>query len=92
MIAALTSDRGLTIIVRKFYPLNRFDYILIEPNPFCVEQLSKKVEELKYSEAVEIIPKAAGISNDQVKFYGLVEYHKGKTSVGGSILKEAALY
>jgi hypothetical protein len=28
--------------LKKFYSLDKFDYILIEPNPFCVEKLSKK--------------------------------------------------
>jgi len=38
--------------LKKFYPLDKFYYILIEPNPFCVEKLSKKVKEFKCSEGV----------------------------------------
>ena len=70
---------------KDYYPLNLCDYVLIEPNPFCLPLLMKIREDI--GEKIEIIPAAAAAHNGTTKFYGLVEDKRGSLSDGGSILQ-----
>jgi len=74
----------------KHYPLQRFDYILIEPNPNCLPELKRqaqmRMERLGNSGArLEILEQAAGTRVGTVKFFGL---EHDPTSQGGSMLKD----
>lgn len=70
---------------KEYFRPNLYDYILIEPNPYCALQLAKLKDRW---EAIEIIEAAVSTKVDRVKFYGLTEDDRGKTSDGGSVLKD----
>lgn len=71
---------------KQYYYLDSFDYILIEPNPYCLPHL----EELRSSLPgnIEIINMAASTANGETCFFGLVEGRVDNTSQGGSIVKD----
>jgi len=74
----------------RYYSPNIYDYWLIEPNPFCVEQLRNSVSILydiyQWDGKYEI--KEAAVSNDNgfLKLYGLVEDDRGNVSEGASVV------
>lgn len=72
---------------RKFYPLDFFDFVLFEPNPYCFRILENKYAELAIS-GVTLMNVAVGNCNSTIDFYGLEESDGGVYSVGGSILRE----
>jgi len=74
--------QGFTQFVRH-YPLDRFDYILIEPNPNCLPDLRRIVA--ARNGKIEILEQAASTQAGTVKFYGL---ERDPTSQGGSMLKD----
>ncbi len=95
--AAGTSRRGLFIDCgsnlgqgfgqfARHYPLQRFDYILIEPNPNCLPELEAQAARRKADTGarVEILEEAASTRVGTVKFFGL---ERDPTSQGGSMLK-----
>jgi FkbM family methyltransferase len=69
----------------QHYSSAHFDYLLIEPNPFCVQALHKMYESFEGN--LRILPEAAGTSFGEVKFYGLKE-SGNLFSEGGSILAD----
>jgi FkbM family methyltransferase len=69
---------------RKYYPLELYDYVLIEPNPNCMSRLAELRAELTGN--IQIIGEAASTRIGEVKFYGLTEGRRGKTSELGSTL------
>ena len=71
----------------KYFPLNKFDFILIEPNPYCENKLINKINERKSEGSIQLITKAASVKDGKRKFYGL---ERSNTAEGGSILKEHA--
>ena len=73
----------------QYFHLKMFDFILVEPNPHCEETLKNKITGKMKEGSIELIKKAASTSDGTTKFFGLVEDDRGKTSEGGSILKEA---
>ncbi|MAJ22874.1 MAG: hypothetical protein CBC24_03395 [Candidatus Pelagibacter sp. TMED64] len=75
---------------KKFFPLKYFDYVLIEPNPNCLNYLKEIKKELEQKEEnkIDIINKAASSKDGTTKFFGLSEDKRGILSDGGSILKE----
>jgi len=81
--------QGFTFF-EQYFPLKIFDFILVEPNPYCEEALTNKIAAKKNEGSIELIKKAASTSDGTTKFFGLVEDDRGKTSEGGSILKEHA--
>jgi len=72
----------------KYFNPNNFDYVLIEPNPYCIDELKEiaNLEKEKYQTNIEIIQKACDIDEDTVSFHGLTNNSKGKKSQGGSLL------
>ena len=68
---------------KGIYPNSCYDYILVEPNKFCVEKLRLLVE----SSNVEILEAAAWINNEKRLFYGLNE-SSNNTSLGASIIED----
>ena len=72
---------------RKFYPLENFDFILFEPNPYCYKVLEQKYSNF-HTKGVMLINAAVGTKEGQIDFYGLDETEGGIYSVGGSILPE----
>ena len=74
--------QGFTQFVRH-YPLDRFDYILIEPNPNCLPALRRISAER--GGHIEILEQAASTQVGTVKFFGL---EQDPTSQGGSMLKD----
>ena len=73
---------------KRYFPADLYDYILVEPNPYCAGLLRAMYE--RSSEHVEIIQAAASNREGQAKFYGLTEDGRGQTSDGGSILRDHA--
>ena len=71
---------------RRFYPLEHYDFILIEPNPNCVPQLHSLCSGLPGN--IEIIEEAAGVAVGEVKFFGLTEGNNDPTTQGGSTMKD----
>ena len=69
---------------RKYYPLDLYDYVLIEPNPHCLSRLAEL--RAKLTGNIEIIGKAASTRIGEDRFYGLTEGRRGKTSELGSTL------
>jgi FkbM family methyltransferase len=68
----------------KHYSLKLYDYILIEPNPNCLLQLTEL--RAKLSGNIQIIGEAASTNVGEVQFYGLTEGGRGETSELGSTL------
>ena len=79
--------QGFTFF-EQYFPLKTFDYILVEPNPFCKEELIKKINQKKQEGSIDLIAEAASTSEGTTKFYGLVEGNRGKTTEAASTLKE----
>lgn len=72
----------------KHYPLARFDYVMVEPNPNCLPALRGLVESTRRDGAgppIEIIAQAAGTHAGSVRFFGL---EQDPTSQGASMLKD----
>jgi len=74
----------------QYFPLKTFDYILVEPNPFCKEELIKKINQKKQEGSIDLIVEAASTSEGTTKFYGLVEGNRGNTNEAASALRESA--
>jgi len=66
---------------RKYFTLDIFDYILIEPNPNCIKELKKLT-----NKKITLIQKGVWSSEGSVKFYGISETNN-KYSSGGSFLQ-----
>jgi len=73
-------------LFEKYFPLAKFDFVLIEPNPNCIPQLKDLIR--RRGGNIELIEAAAGTEVGHAKFFGLSEDHRGSTSDGGSILKD----
>lgn len=71
---------------RRFYPLEDYDHILIEPNPNCLPALRELCAGLPGN--IRIIEQAAGTGVGEVKFFGLAEGNADPTSQGGSTMKD----
>ena len=81
--------QGFTFF-EQYFPLKIFDYILVEPNPFCEEELIKKINQKKQEVSINLITKSASSSEGTTKFFGLVEGNRGKVTEAASILKDHA--
>jgi len=66
------------------YPNKHYDYILVEPNHFCVDELKKK---LNHKDGVTVLQAAAWINNGKKLFYGVAE-SGNNTTLGASIVKD----
>lgn len=67
---------------KKHFPADRFDYILVEPNPYCVAHLRASAST---SEGIEIIAAAASSRDGEAILYGVTE-GADCASLGGSIV------
>ena len=76
----------------KFYSPNLFDFLFIEANPNCIDQLESNIKNLyvknNWSGNWDILNAAISNANDIVKLYGLVEDKRGKLSDGASTIKD----
>jgi len=76
----------------KFYNPNLFDFLLIEANPNCIDQLESTISNLyavnNWSGNWDILNVAISNTNGTVKLYGLVEDVRGKQSDGASTSKD----
>jgi len=72
----------------KFFSLETFDYILVEPNPNLKEVIKKIIYNSNYPTKIKFINKAAYIKNSNSFLFGTVEDQRGLKSDGASILKE----
>ena len=72
----------------KYFKLEFFDYILIEPNPNLKNDIIRLIQNSNFKEKINFIDKAADIKTSEKSLYGLVEDDRGKKSEGASILKE----
>jgi len=73
---------------RRFFKLDLFDYILVEPNPNLEDHIKKLILKSNFVNKIEFINKAAHISDSNTKLLGTIEDERGKTSEGASIIKE----
>ena len=69
----------------KFFQTRYFDYLLIEPNPYCRKKIEYLINKDNYSDKIKYIKKAASIVDGKVKLYGLVEDHRGVLSDAATI-------
>ncbi len=73
---------------KKFFKLNKFDYLLVEPNPYLEETIKELIRKNNIKGNINYINKAAYIKNSKIKLYGTVEDYRGKLSDGASIISE----
>lgn len=59
------------VFFKKYYQLRHFDFILVEPNPNCVEILRSKFSNYISQSLVDVIPKAASTNCKKKILYGL---------------------
>ena len=79
----------------KYFPISRFDHVLVEPNPNCIFELENKyLNKGMQLGSLKIISKAADIKDGKALFYGLNNEEKGQFSDGASIKEfhNSALY
>jgi FkbM family methyltransferase len=79
----------------KYFPISKFDHVLVEPNPNCIFELNKKyLNNINEQNSLKIIGKAADIKEGTALFYGLNNEEKGQYSDGASIKEfhNSALY
>ncbi|MFC5624597.1 FkbM family methyltransferase [Algoriphagus winogradskyi] len=70
---------------RRIFEKEYFDYVMVEPNPNCVSYLKDKYHDLVKEAKLEILPKAASISDADTLLFGLVENDENPYSQGASI-------
>lgn len=70
---------------RSIFEKEYFDYVMVEPNPNCVRYLKDKYHDLVQEAKLEILPKAASISDSDTLLFGLVENDENPYSQGASI-------
>lgn len=70
---------------RTYYPTDKYDFILFEPNPHCLKVLREKYGDL---DNVKIEDGAVWTEDGTMKLYGLVEDERGDVSDGASLLAE----
>lgn len=68
---------------KNYFPLKRFDLVMIEPNQSCLSQVKAKYEQYPN---VEFIQAAAWTEEGSLKLFGLVEDERGDTSQGASVV------
>jgi FkbM family methyltransferase len=68
---------------KKYLPPDRYDAILIEPNPNCMKVLKESFRDYGNLEFVE---GAAWTKNEKLKLFGLVEDKRGETTQGASVV------
>lgn len=79
--------QGFTYFSR-FYSPNKFDYLVIEPNPYCQKLLRDAILKIVPENQFIIIEKAASIAKGSCLFYGLTPLEGGQHSEGASIIAE----
>jgi FkbM family methyltransferase len=72
---------------KKYFPIEKFDALLIEPNPNCMKVVQDKFKDI---ENIDFIQKAIWTKEDKLNFFGLVEDDRGNTSTGGSVVESHA--
>lgn len=77
--------QGFTYFSR-FYPLEHYDFILIEPNPNCIPHLKALCASRPGN--IHILEEAAGTGVGEVKFFGLTEGNADPTTQGGSTMRD----
>ena len=73
---------------KKFFKLDIFDYILVEPNPNLENYIRRLIQNTNFGHKIEFINKAAHINDTNTKLLGTIEDERGKTSEGASIIRE----
>ncbi len=73
---------------KKFFKLDKFDYLLIEPNPNLKSNIEELIKKNNSKNKIYFINKAAHIENSKTKLFGTVEDDRGKMSEGASIINE----
>jgi len=73
---------------KKFFKLDKFDYLLIEPNPNLKNDIEELIKKNNIRNNIIFINKAAYVENTKKKFFGTVEAGRGKISEGASIINE----
>lgn len=71
---------------KKFFKLEKFDYLLVEPNPNLKDEIEALIKKNNYKNNISFINKAAYIKNTKTKLFGTVEDKRGKISEGASII------
>jgi FkbM family methyltransferase len=69
---------------KRHFPASRFDYVLVEPNPYCVAHLRATLT--GSADRVELIDAAASSGDGEAVLYGVAEGAADRTSQGGSIV------
>jgi FkbM family methyltransferase len=69
----------------KYLPPDRYDAILIEPNPNCIGALREAFGSVAN---IDIVQGAAWVRNEKLKLFGLVEDERGEQTQGASVVAE----
>lgn len=69
----------------RLYPLSLYDFVLIEPNPNCVQILRSRHGD---DARISLIEAAVWTGEEQLSFFGVNEGGKGEFSDGGSLVRE----
>ena len=78
--------QAVTYFATYFTP-SHFDYVLVEPNPHCVDVLERTIVPRYPADQIRVVAAAASTQDWYSPFYGLVEDWRGALSQGGSISK-----
>ena len=79
--------QGFTYFSR-FYSPDKFNYVVIEPNPNCQNTLRDTILRIVPEHQFTIIEKAASVEYGSCLFYGLTSIEGGQHSEGASIVSE----
>lgn len=70
---------------KKYLTPERYDAVLIEPNPNCIKSLEQQFGSYPN---LEIIQGAAWVRNERLKLFGLVEDDRGAMTQGASVVAD----
>lgn len=85
--------QGFTLFERH-YPLDRFDYILIEPNPHCIPHLRTLISQRNAGDRIQLREAAASTREQTLRFFGINDGDRDELSQGASTNRShnSALY
>ena len=78
----------------RHYPLDRFDYIMIEPNPHCISHLRALINMRNAGDRIQLREAAASTCETTLRFFGISDGNRDELSQGASTLRDhnSALY
>lgn len=69
------------------FPLDHFDFIMIEPNPHCIPHLQALIRLRNADDRIQLKEAAASTHNQTLQFFGINDGGNGELSQGASTLR-----